>query len=72
LTGQRAGLKPEDMPTSLPPSDEDPRSGPNLVAIAIVIVLVVGCLWLFHALSGANSKLNCVASGRTDCDQMEQ
>jgi hypothetical protein len=60
------------MPTNLPPSEHDPRSGPNVAAIVVVVALVLGCLWLFHALSSANSKLNCVASGRHNCDQADQ
>jgi hypothetical protein len=60
------------MPTNLPPSENDPRSGPNVAAIVVVVALVLGCLWLFYALSNANSKLNCIASGRRNCDQIDQ
>jgi hypothetical protein len=60
------------MPTNLPPPrrQEDPRTGPNLAAIAVALALFVGGLWLFYALSDANDKLNCVVSGRTNCDQI--
>jgi hypothetical protein len=57
-----------DMPTELPPPRVDPRDRSNLAAIIVVIVLVAGCLWLFHALGAANASLNCVAAGWRDCD----
>lgn len=56
------------VPTELPPSQDDQGSRSNLAALVVVIVLVAGCLWLFHALGGANAKLNCIAAGRRDCD----
>jgi hypothetical protein len=60
------------MPTELPPPRDDQTNRSNLAAIIIVIVLVVGGVWLFHALNAANDKLNCVASGRRDCDHADQ
>jgi hypothetical protein len=66
------------MPTELPKRSGDPSppnpspDGPKIAAIIFVALLVVGCLWLFNALSAANDKLNCVASGRTNCDEMSR
>ena len=61
------------MPTSLPPrrpqKEDDPRGGQNLAAFALSLALLVLSLWLFHALSDANAKLNCVWQGRTNCDE---
>jgi len=61
------------MPTSLPPrrpsKEHDPRGGQNLAAFALSLGLLVLSLWLMHALSDANAKLNCVWSGRTNCDE---
>ena len=61
------------MPTSLPkrrpPKPDDPRGGQNLAAFALSLALLVLSLWLLHALSDANAKLNCVWSGRTNCDE---
>lgn len=60
------------MPTELPPPRDDQPNRSNLAAIVVVVVLVLGGLWLFHALSAANAKLNCVAAGRRDCDHADQ
>jgi hypothetical protein len=60
------------MPTVLPPPKRDPRSRSNLVAILAAATIFVLCLWLFHALGHANAKLNCVVSGRLDCDHLDE
>ncbi|GEM_PF-3564702 len=58
------------MPTALPPSpDHDPRGAQNLAATAWVLAIITLCLWLLYALADANAKLNCVWSGRANCDQ---
>jgi hypothetical protein len=59
------------MPTALPPSqpDHDPRGAQNLAATAAVLAIITLSLWLFYALADANAKLNCVWSGRANCDQ---
>ncbi len=59
------------MPTALPPSrpEDDPRGAQNLAATAAVLAIIAICLWLIYALADANAKLNCVWSGRTNCDQ---
>jgi len=61
------------MPTSLNQRpDDDPGNRPNVAAIIFVVVLALGCIWLFNRLSSANDALNCVASGRHDCDQRDR
>ena len=61
------------MPTSLPPrqppKEHDPRGGQNLAAFALSLGLLVLSLWLMHSLADSNAKLNCVWSGRTNCDE---
>ena len=60
------------MPTLLPPrrtdKREDPRGGQNLAAVALSLALLVLGVWLLHALSDANSELNCIWAGRINCD----
>jgi hypothetical protein len=54
-------------PGSGGPPDDGASDTAKIAAIVFVIVLVVGCIWLFNRLSSANQELNCVASGRRDC-----
>jgi hypothetical protein len=58
--------KAAPLPLDEPP-EEGAGDGAKVAAILFVIVLVVGCIWLFNRLSSANQELNCVASGRRDC-----
>jgi hypothetical protein len=60
------------VPTSLKSPQDDPGNRPNVAAIIFVALLVVGCIWLFNKLNSANNALNCVASGRHNCDQTDQ
>jgi heme/copper-type cytochrome/quinol oxidase subunit 4 len=57
-------------------SDEDKHgqspSRASIAAIIFVVLIVAGCVWLFEKLSAANDELNCVASGRRNCDQLNQ
>jgi hypothetical protein len=39
----------------------------SLIIIVFLALLVGGGLWLANALSDANSKLECLESGRTNC-----
>jgi hypothetical protein len=51
-------------------SEDEPESGPPrgpLAALVLVVVLVLGCLWLFHEMHGAAAIQDCVMSGRTNC-----
>ncbi|HLH49736.1 MAG TPA: hypothetical protein VKV96_10375 [Roseiarcus sp.] len=57
------------------PHDHQPDEGPNRAVIAAVIfvaLIVLGGVWLFEKLSAANDALNCVASGRRNCQQIDQ
>jgi flagellar biogenesis protein FliO len=60
------GVKPRPDPADEPPEDGASDTA-KIAAIVFVLVLVVGCIWLFNRLSSANQELNCVASGRHDC-----
>jgi hypothetical protein len=60
------------MPTDIKPPQENENNRPKIVALVFVALLVVGCIWLFNSLNAANDKLNCVASGRRDCDRAAQ
>ena len=51
-------------------SDGGDRS--KIAALIFLALLVIGGIWLFESLSTANDKLNCVASGRRNCDQIDQ
>jgi len=44
----------------------------SVAAIVFVVLIVLGCVWLFERLSRANDELNCVASGRRNCQQTDQ
>jgi len=50
---------------SAPESGRDDRG--NLFAVAFVVLLALGVIWLVHELMRHNEILNCVASGRRDC-----
>jgi hypothetical protein len=58
--------EPGSGPGGQPP-EEGASDTAKIAAIVFVIILVVGCIWLFNRLSSANQELNCVASGRRDC-----
>ncbi len=55
--------------------DEHNERGSNrasVAAIIFVVLIVAGCVWLFKNLSQANDELNCVASGRHNCEQINR
>jgi hypothetical protein len=55
--------------------DEHDQRGGNrasIAAIIFVVLIVAGCVWLFKSLGRANDELNCVASGRHNCQQIDQ
>lgn len=54
------------------PPDDNHSGGVNVAAVIFVIILVLGCVWLVHKLTSANDALNCVASGRRNCDQISR
>jgi hypothetical protein len=64
---------PPDPPRGLPQSEEPAQEGgrdvANIVALIFVIALAVGAIWLFNAIQRDNEILNCVASGRRNCEE---
>jgi hypothetical protein len=50
-----------------PESGGDENDGANIAAVVFIIVLVAASIWLINKLTSANDKLNCIASGRTNC-----
>jgi hypothetical protein len=44
----------------------------SVAAIIFVVLIVAGCVWLFEKLGRANDELNCVASGRRNCQQINE
>jgi len=50
-------------------SDEDPKSSPwrALAGLGLIVVLILGVLFVMHALQHAAVIQDCVASGRTNC-----
>jgi len=55
-----------------PKTNEDtysPRA--VLMALAIVILLVLGCLFLFNALRDVSQRQDCVMQGRSNCAPIE-
>lgn len=62
------------MSPNAPPPDhqeEESHDGVNIVAVAFVIVLVLGCLWLFRSLQAHREIEDCVASGRHNCIELD-
>jgi hypothetical protein len=60
----RGPPKPEE------PSEGESRDFANLVALVFVVALALGAFWLFKELERHNEILNCVASGRRNCDAL--
>jgi hypothetical protein len=55
-----------------PKTNEDtysPRA--VLMALAVIILLVLGCLYLFYALRDAAQRQDCVMQGRSNCAPIE-
>jgi hypothetical protein len=50
-----------------PDDDEHVSNRGALIALGVVVVLILGCLWLTHVLGGAASVQDCVAAGRSNC-----
>jgi hypothetical protein len=42
-----------------------------LLALAIILLLVLGCLFLFYALRDASQRQDCVMQGRSNCAPIE-
>ncbi|MGD1038092.1 MAG: hypothetical protein ABR878_13125 [Roseiarcus sp.] len=67
---------PPDEVRKPPQPDEPPQEGnrdfANIVALVFVVALALGALWLFKELERHNEILNCIASGRRNCDALLQ
>jgi hypothetical protein len=48
----------------------DNRTAVNIAALIFVALLVIGALWAFNKLSDANAMMNCLSSGRSNCNEM--
>jgi hypothetical protein len=60
------------MPLREPKVNEDtysPRA--VLMALAVIVLLVLGCLYLFYALSDTSQRQDCVMQGRSNCAPIE-
>ena len=56
-------------------NDDHHAEGGNratVAAVIFVVLIVVGCVWLFERLGRANDELNCVAAGRRNCEQLNR
>jgi hypothetical protein len=55
-----------------PPTNED-TYGPRgvLLALALLLILVAGGLFLFYALRSSSNLQDCVMQGRTNCAPIE-
>jgi hypothetical protein len=42
-----------------------------LMALAVIVLLVLGCLYLFYALRDASQRQDCVMQGRSNCAPIE-
>jgi len=42
-----------------------------LIGLAVVLLLVFGCLYLFYALSDMSQRQDCVMQGRSNCAPVE-
>jgi hypothetical protein len=51
--------------------EEPSRKGP-LIALAVVLLLVVGGIVLTHLLSGVSKIQDCAMSGRSNCAPIQQ
>jgi hypothetical protein len=50
-------------------SDQAQRTRQNIIALAILAIVLLGGAWLFSDLKHSAFVLNCLASGRRDCGQ---
>ncbi len=57
-------------PRSGEPAEHENRDFANIVALVFVVALALGAFWLFKEIERHNEILNCVASGRRNCDAL--
>ncbi len=62
----------EEAPRPQPdePPQEESRDFANIAALVFVVALAIGGYWLFTEIGRHNEILNCVASGRRNCDAL--
>jgi hypothetical protein len=68
----RAASPRRPMAEQEPKTNEDtysPRA--VLMALAVIVLLVLGCLYLFYALRDASQRQDCVMQGRSNCAPIE-
>jgi hypothetical protein len=58
--------RPYVEPTPEPPRNPAPRRG-ALIALAFIVALIVGALFLEHVLRDESNLQDCVMQGRTNC-----
>ena len=55
------------------PQDNDSGNGPNLIVLIVVLITFsIGFAWLLGNLRSAGDALTCLASGRHNCDRIQQ
>jgi hypothetical protein len=61
------------MAEPTPPADEEDTRSPRraLLGLAIVLLLVVVCLYLFYTLRDMSQRQDCMMQGRTNCAPIE-
>jgi hypothetical protein len=58
-------------------ADQEPKTRDTyspravLLGLAVILLLVLGCLWLFYALRDASQRQDCLMQGRTNCAPIE-
>jgi hypothetical protein len=60
------------MPAREPKINEEtysPRA--VLMALAVIVLLVLGCLYLFYALRDSSQREDCMMQGRSNCAPIE-
>jgi hypothetical protein len=60
------------MPVREPKINEEtysPRA--VLMALAVIVLLVLGCLYLFYALRDSSQREDCMMQGRSNCAPIE-
>jgi hypothetical protein len=67
---QKARPKPAKAPDSEEEPQADNRTAVNIAALIFVALLVIGSLWAFNKLSDANAMMNCLSSGRSNCNEI--
>lgn len=60
------------MPPERKVPSGDHGDGPKIAALVFIALLVIAGIWVFNSLGSSNDELNCVASGRTNCDLLSR